>query len=373
MQCNNPEKKMLMQSMIGSSFIEEHLSDLKNCDYLTVTSMGNMVFVKHPDGKTDIRQLLSMVDENFFRLYDYEFVAGEPFTRADRDSGVNVAIITDRLASKLFGSAEAALGRDITVESYTYRVRGVVREGSSINPDSYSNIFVPVSLKGSRSDDKGDLRRYMGGYKVAMKVSDPDKIQALKDEINEKVSRISATDPEGWSLIVRSMPSKVESAFGSDGTESETLFDILKPYIIVLMVLLVIPALNISGMIGGQMNRRLSEIGLRRSFGAPRGSLCSQVMFENFILTLVGGALGLILVWLVLILGHNRLLIMLASGEEIWSFMISPPEVTAEMLFAPAVFIGALVVCVVLNVLSAYIPVRLALRRPIVTSLNNKR
>ena len=68
MQCNNPEKKMLMQSMIGSSFIEEHLSDLKNCDYLTVTSMGNMVFVKHPDGKTDIRQLLSMVDENFFRL-----------------------------------------------------------------------------------------------------------------------------------------------------------------------------------------------------------------------------------------------------------------------------------------------------------------
>lgn len=373
MQCNNPEKKMLMQSMIGSSFIEEHLSDLKNCDYLTVTSMGNMVFVKHPDGKTDIRQLLSMVDENFFRLYDYEFVAGEPFTRADRDSGVNVAIISDRLASTLFGSAEAALGRDITIESYTYRVRGVVREGSSINPDSYSNIFVPVSLKGRSSDDKGDLRRYMGGYKVAMKVSDPDKIQALKDEINEKVSRISATDPEGWSLIVRSMPSKVESAFGSDGTESETLFDILKPYIIVLMVLLVIPALNISGMIGGQMNRRLSEIGLRRSFGAPRGSLCSQVMFENFILTLVGGALGLILVWLVLILGHNRLLIMLASGEEIWSFMISPPEVTAEMLFAPAVFIGALVVCVVLNVLSAYIPVRLALRRPIVTSLNNKR
>ena len=66
----------------------------------------------------------------------------------------------------------------------------------------------------------------------------------------------------------------------------------LKPLLITLLVLLIIPAINISGMIGGQMDRRLAEIGVRRSFGATRGHLTRQVMFENLILTLFGGIIG---------------------------------------------------------------------------------
>ena len=373
MECRNPEKMMSMQSMISAEFIKEHLEDLKNAEFVSVSGMGNMVFVQHPDKETDIRQLLSSVDENFFKLYEYEFVAGEPFTQAEADAGTRVAVITDRLATTLFGSPEAAVGRDISIEAYPSRVRGVVREGSSVNNDSFSNIFVPLSINKAKLSNKPDLRRYMGGYKVSMKVSSPDDIQALKDEITNKVQRINASDPDGWSLEIKSMPSNVESSFGSSGTESETLFDILKPFLIVLLVLLVIPAMNISGMIGGQMNRRISEIGLRRSFGADRGALCRQVMFENFMLTLAGGALGLIIVWLILIAGHNQILGMLASSDMAYAFRIAPPRVTAEMLFAPKVFFAALAVCVILNVLSAYIPVRLALRRPIVSSLNNKR
>lgn len=373
LQCNNPDNMMTMQSMVGAEFIKEHLSDLKNCEYLTVTGMGNMTFVQHPEKKTDIRQIISSVDENFFKLYEYEFVAGEPFTQAEADAGSRVAVITDRLATTLFGSPEAAVGRDISIESFPSRVRGVVREGSSINSESYSNIFAPRSLKNASKSNKPDMRRYMGGYKVLMKVSSPDRIQALKDELTEKVRRINAADTEGWSLEIKQMPSNIESSFGSNGTDSESLFEILKPFLIVLLVLLVIPAMNISGMIGGQMNRRLSEIGLRRSFGAGRSALCSQVMFENFVLTLAGGILGLILVWLILLVYHNQIFGMLASSNMAQTFRISPPEVTAEMLFAPAVFIGTLIVCVILNILSAYIPVRFALRRPIVSSLNNKR
>lgn len=373
MQCNNPERMMSMQSMVSAEFIKEHLADLKNAEYVIVSGMNNMVFVQHPEKKTDIRQLLSSVNENFFKLYEYEFVAGEPFTQAEADAGTRVAVITDRLATTLFGSPEAAVGRDISIESYPSRVRGVVREGSSINSNSYSNIFAPLSLNRTSPSNKPDLRRYMGGYQVSMKVSSPDRIQALKDELNEKVRRINAADQDGWTLEIKQMPSQIEGTFGSNGTDSESLFEILKPFLIVLLVLLVIPAMNISGMIGGQMNRRLSEIGLRRSFGANRLSLCSQVMFENFVLTLVGGTLGLILVWLILIVCHNQILGMLVTTDMAMAFRIAPPEVTAEMLFAPAVFIGTLAVCVILNILSAYIPVRLALRRPIVSSLNSKR
>lgn len=375
LQAKNTQTMKTMQSMIGAPFIDEHLSDLKNCEYVSVMGMNNMVFVQHPEKKTDIRQLLSTVDENFFKLYEYKFVAGEPFTQAEADAGTRVAVITDRLATTLFGSPEAAVGRDISIESYPSRIRGVVKEGSSINDDSYSHIFTPLSIKRNieMSKPKPDMRRFTGGYSVAMKVSSPDKIQALKDEIQEKVRRINAADTEGWNLQIMSMPSKAESTFGSNGMESESFMGIIRPYLIVLLVLLVIPAMNISGMISGQMNRRMAEIGLRRSFGANRSTLCRQVLMENLFLTLLGGLLGLILVWLILILGHNQIFGMLASSDMALTFRIAPPEVTAEMLFTPVVFIGTLAVCLILNILSAYIPVRMALRRPIVSSLNNKR
>ena len=56
-----------------------------------------------------------------------------------------------------------------------------------------------------------------------------------------------------------------------------------------------------------------------------------------------------------------------------WECIDAPAEISTEMMFAPLVFIAALLLCLVLNLLSAYIPVRLSLRRPIISSLNSKR
>ena len=41
-----------------------------------------------------------------------------------------------------------------------------------------------------------------------------------------------------------------------------------------LLVLLLVPALNLSGMIASRMESRLAEMGVRKSFGAGRGKLC---------------------------------------------------------------------------------------------------
>ncbi len=144
----------------------------------------------------------------------------------------------------------------------------------------------------------------------------------------------------------------------------------LKPLLITLLVLLIIPAINISGMIGGQMDRRLAEIGVRRSFGATRGHLTRQVMFENLILTLFGGIIGFAIAWIIIAFGRNMLLKLIIPA---WECIDAPAEISTEMMFAPLVFIAALLLCIMLNLLSAYIPVRLSLRRPIISSLNSKR
>ncbi len=370
---SNEAKLHRSSSSVGKLFVDEYLSRLQNCEYITVHNLHAPVLVQPSDGRADLRLLASYVDPAFFRLYEYDFVAGVPFSQADYDSGINAVVITDKVAAALFGNSEDAIGRDISINYKPFRVRGVVRGASAVTEISYADIFSPLSATGLlEPGNQSDPRRYQGQLGVSLKAKDPSKIPALKAEIDDAVRRINSADTEGWELSIEGMPTNTEAVFESDGLSSTDFFKIVRPYIIILLVLLVIPALNISGMIGGQMGRRMAEMGLRRSFGADKRSLCRQVMMENFILTLVGGLLGLVLAWLVLVIFQHRIF-QLLSGNQFSLYQIAPPEATGEMLFAPAVFIGTLLICIVLNVLSAYIPVKMALRRPIVSSLNQER
>jgi len=98
------------------------------------------------------------------------------------------------------------------------------------------------------------------------------------------------------------------------------------------------------------------------------------VMFENFVLTLVGGIIGLVVAWLIVVSCRQWILYLIMSTWVVDNIGVATDiELTGEMLFAPAIFIVMLFICLVLNLLSAYIPVTLSLRRPVVSSINQKR
>ena len=102
--------------------------------------------------------------------------------------------------------------------------------------------------------------------------------------------------------------------------------------------------------------------GEERAFGATQGELVWQVLNENFVLTLIGGVLGLVLSYLCLWLMGGWLL------QTTWG-------ATATMnvsMISPVVFLVALGFCLLLNLLSAYIPAWRVAHTPIVDSLNQK-
>ena len=123
-------------------------------------------------------------------------------------------------------------------------------------------------------------------------------------------------------------------------------------------------------MADSRMNRRMAELGVRRAFGAPRTTLFGQILTENLLYTLLGGALGLLvsfgLVQLV------RSWIFFSSPMDVTTTEVSAMALPTGSLLNPWVFLIALAVCFVLNLLSAMIPAWRAARRPIVESLNLK-
>ena len=97
------------------------------------------------DGRSDRDVTLRPTDTAFFKIFSYDFIAGAPFSDIDFESGVRKAVISDRLAEEVFGSADEAVGKIVTVDFRKYDVCGVIREGSIINHHSFADVIVPYT------------------------------------------------------------------------------------------------------------------------------------------------------------------------------------------------------------------------------------
>lgn len=351
------------QTAISISAVKNHIVGLPHADIVSAYRKGKSA-VNFDDGQPDLKVAFRPTDTNFFKIFDYEFLAGAPFSEVDLESGVKKGVISDRVAEEVFGSVEAAMGKTITVDFRKYDVCGVIREGSSINQHSYAQVIVPYSVMGDYNLDSND---FLGNY-VALILS--DDLEGLQADLRELARKFDSTH-EGETINFWNQPQSVTlDALGVWPTDDDfDLGKIIRFNCLVLLTLLLVPALNLSGMIAGRMDARASELGVRKSFGATSGKLLSQVLWENLLLTVIGGVFGLIISWIVL--STDAAFVFSIIGQDAtWSNTNTMSvRLTPDMMFAPAVFIFAFGVCVVLNLLSAILPAWLSLRRPIVKSL----
>ena len=283
-------------------------------------------------------------------------------------------MISDDLARRLFGTTKDVVGRSFSLDYVNYRVCGVVRGASYLTSKSYAQVYLPYSVDEDYKEPDTDQFPYCGKYSVTFLVKDEAQADALRAEIADLTRRLNLQYKDQWQLELWKQPtSHWLSVFQSHPWDAG--FNPWKTagyLIVVVLVLLLVPALNLSGLIASRMESRLPEMGVRKSFGAGRNILLSQVMWENFFLTLAGGLLGLVLAWIVVYVGREWVFTLLDQWSEAVPQGVDA-YVSGEMLFAPAVFAIAFLLCLALNLLSALLPAWMSLRKPIVYSLYEKR
>lgn len=135
----------------------------------------------------------------------------------------------------------------------------------------------------------------------------------------------------------------IDIAMGSNGFNKKPLKGFLVETGSIFLFLLFVPALNLTGVIQSSVRKRQAEIGVRKAFGASSQKILKQILWENFILTLIGMVIGTCLSFAFLLMGKSFLL----TGETM---------LTTEMLFKPGLFAAALLFTFLLNILSAGIP-----------------
>jgi putative ABC transport system permease protein len=255
--------------------------------------------ISYLDGRR-VESWLKRTDADFWRILDFQFLEGQPFTRDDEKSGHYVAVINAATRDRFFGG-RPAVGRTIEVDGQRFRVVGVVRDVPFLRVVPFADVWVPVSTFKS-SSYKHD---YMGNFMAILQARGRADFPAIQAEVAARFKAAEAGIPN---------PEMYQRIYGGADTLfaafSRVLFspslgephpDRLLAVLLVLMVLfMVLPTVNLMNINLSRILDRASEIGIRKAFGASSRTLVGQFVIENVILTLIGAGIGFLLAAVVL-------------------------------------------------------------------------
>jgi len=349
----------------GYDLVNELFYNLKDADVVTsiYNDRANEDYIKSRDGDTDIKVVVKRTDHNFFKVYEYEFLEGNPFSEIDFHDGLHTAVISAQTAEKAFGTSEGVVGKEIILNLKPHKVAGVVKDASSILGRSYGEVFVPYT---TAQGYQNQGRKYLGGFRTTILTDNIESIRAQAKEFERRYN----TSQDEFKLDLFNQPlTHLRWTLEPFPEKDFSFAKFLRSELLFLLILLLVPALNLSSLISSRMDMRAAEFGVRKSFGANKAALLIQILWENLLLTLVGAAVGLLIVWAMMYFSSGEVLTISNSFVDTSA---APASVNNDMMFSPGIFLLVFVICLILNMLSAFVPAWLNLRKPIVQSLKEK-
>jgi len=278
---------------ISYYFLNKYVKTLKTPELISITSFFQKTVTYNQGRKYKIA--LKYTDAEFWKIMDFKFIEGRPFTDEDVDNINQVAIINEATKEKYFGN-ESAVGKFIEADWKKYKVIGVVKDVPIIRILAYGDVWVPIT------NTKEDITSYSldGDYQAILLARNKQDFPKIKAEFQKHLTQVEFMD-DTYDSIKGGTDTILESTsremFGFDDAKVHLLFFIATGLMILFMML---PAMNLVNININRIMERYSEIGIRKSFGASSITLVGQFIVENIILTLIGGLIGLILTFIVL-------------------------------------------------------------------------
>lgn len=343
----------------------------RECFKSLTTPQAVTLYVAFPEpnpvalpGQPSFKAVVRQTDDDYWRVFNFSFLDGKPFDKAAFDAGRPVAVISESVARRLFGTTEAA-GKEFLISYVPYRICGVVKDVSTIADCAYGDIWIPYSSTDVTKDVWCD---HMGMFSCTILARSRDDFDAIREECNRRRDDFNKVIGEqGWELHYRNRPYDQEkNALAFAANWEPDVHAARRSRLIIFLILLIVPAINLSSMTQSRLRQRVSEIGVRRAFGCTRMQLLWQLLCENLIVTLVAGLLGMALSVLFAFTANEMLF------TKAYSYTNSAPMVDASILIHLSTFLWALFFCFVLNLLSAALPALRASRMNIVNALGGR-
>jgi len=221
------------------------------------------------------------VDDQYARVRNLVVLRGRAFDQSDMTLRERVAMITDKLAIRIFGSQEAALGQPIKISQLQFTVIGTFREKTSTfgqGEITDETILIPITVM-----------RYFVPYEridpVYIEVRNAADVSVVRGQVTNILARRHRV---GAQYNVQDLQAILDTA----NSIANVLTIVL---IIVSAIALVISGIGIMNIMLVTVTERTREIGLRMAVGASRREVMLQFLVESVLISLAGGTVGIII------------------------------------------------------------------------------
>jgi putative ABC transport system permease protein len=229
------------------------------------------------------------VSHDMFQVLGVEPALGRSFRiEEDRAGGERVVILGHGLWKRRFGGEASILDRAITLNGEAYTVIGVMPEGFRFPIISNAEAWLPLMQSVNSTCGRGCYT-----LRTVARLKPGIEIERARQEMGGLAEGLAEKYPEVNTGVGITLVSLHEQMVGS-----------LKPMLLVLLgavgFVLLIACANVANLMLARAATRTKEIAIRTALGASRARLVRQLLTESLLLSLAGGALGLLLAfWLV--------------------------------------------------------------------------
>ncbi|MDP4263908.1 MAG: ABC transporter permease [Bacteroidota bacterium] len=255
------------------------------------------------------------ISEDFDNIQPVEIQYGRYISDAEFDRGVNVAVIGNEIGEKLFGSPELAVGKEITIRGKKLVVAGVIKkQGKQMIGGWEFDQSVIISYKFARNIM--DERR--ADPFIMVKGWDNLTSKAVKDELSgtmRAIRRISPTKDPNFSLNdINDLSDSISSAFVGLNIGA----------IVIGGISLIVGLFGVANIMFVTVRERTGQIGLKKALGAKKRVILSEFLLESAFLCIIGGIIGLTLVFLLTIIlsGALEFPVYVSVANMAWTFII---------------------------------------------------
>ena len=231
---------------------------------------------------------IGLIPPSYFEILDMSPLMGRPFTEEEaKESKPHVAAISARLWKSRFAGDKSILGRKIRINDEPYSIVAVMPD---IIPEWMERgdpeIWTPASFtEGLTETDRGSR-----GDAVIATMKPGVSLEQAQADLSTIAANLAATHPvnEGVGVIVKRI---IDTRVGP-----------MRPMLFLLMgavgLILLIACVNLANLLVARNSARQQELALRAALGSGRRGLVRLLLAETLVLSLVGGAAGLLLTYM---------------------------------------------------------------------------
>src|SRR5688572_5519398 len=283
------------------------------------------------------------VTEDFDDIQPIPAAYGRYISDPEFDRGVNVIAVGNEIAEKLFGNAELAVDKEVTIRGRKVKIIGVIKkQGKQMIGGWEFDQCIVIPYKFARNvinELRADpLIMVQGQDNLASKALKDDLIGAMRG-----IRKLSPTQDDNFALNdINDLTESVSRAFRAVNTGGWAI----------AALSLIVGMFGVANIMFVTVRERTSQIGLKKAIGAKKRVILTEFLLESAFLCIIGGMIGLALVFIL---------------TQILSSVLSFPVFisTDNMILAVAI-------CIVVGVLAGFIPARQASRMDPVVAIRSK-